>query len=143
MYITFAAYSSLYNLIFNEMKRTKSNYRSQEKYAEALNCTRKRPAPQSDRELVCQLCRCIDRLERELTATKKQLNGIACSHAKGEDAVPHSQSPASRLPRRGGSKRRIAYMIFEEDLIQIATASQRSFEEPFRSSVTQRVHDEL
>lgn len=133
----------MYNLIFNEMKRTKSNYRSQEKYAEALNCTRKRQAPQSDRELVCQLCRRIDRLERELTATKKQLNGIACSHAKGEDAVPHSQCPASRLPRRGGSKRRIAYMIYEEDLIRIATDSQHSFEEPLHSSLMQRVLDEL
>ena len=125
------------------MKRTKSNYRSQEKYAEALNCMRKRQAPQSDRELVCQLCRRIDRLERELTGTKKQLNGISCSHAKGEDAVPRSQFSSSRLPRRGGSKRRIAYMIYEEDLKRIATESQRSSEEPVRSCLWQCALDEL
>ena len=125
------------------MKRTKSNFRSREKYAEALNCMERCQAPQSDRELVCQLCRRIDRLERELTATKKQLNGIACSHARGEDAVPRSQCPASRLPRRGGSKRRIAYMIYEEDLLRIATDPQRSFGEPLRSSLWQRALDEL
>ena len=31
----------MYNLIFNEMIRTNSNYRSQEKYAEALNAAHK------------------------------------------------------------------------------------------------------
>ena len=125
------------------MKRTKSNFRSQEKYAEALNCMEKFQAPQSDRELVCQLCRRVGRLERELTATKKQLNEIACNHAKGEDLVLRSQCHASRLPRRDGSKRKIAYMIYEEDLIRIATDPQRSFEEPLHSSLWQRVLDEL
>ena len=49
------AYSSLYNLIFNEMKRTKSNYRSQEKYAEALNGSHKHVAgliPQEQLEII-------------------------------------------------------------------------------------------
>lgn len=125
------------------MSRTKSNSRSQEKYAEAMNYMRKRQVPQSDRELVCQLYRRICRLERELTATKKQLNGIAYSHAKCEDSAPRSQCLSSRLPRRDGSKRRIAYMIYEEDLIRRATDALRSFEEPLHSSLMQCVLDEL
>ena len=131
------------------MARKKSDFRSQEAYAAALNQRhRTRQGVQSqvrefDRELVCQLCRRIDRLERELTATKKQLNGISCSHAKGEDAVPRSQCPASRLPRRGGSKRRIAYMIYEEDLTRIEPRDLRRIEDSAGSSLMQRVLDEL
>ena len=125
------------------MSRTKSNSRSQEKYAEAMNYMRKRQVPQSDRELVCQLYRRICRLERELTAIKKQLSEIACNHAGGEVSAPHSQSPSPQPLHRGGSKKRTAYMIYEEDLIRIAAAHQRSIEDSLRSSLRQRALDEL
>lgn len=124
------------------MRGAKSYFRSQEKFAEALNCMGKCQDPQSDRKLVCQLCRRVDRLEHELTETKKQLNGIVCSHAGGEDSVPRSQCPSFRFPRRDGSRRKIAYMLLEEGLIRI-TDSQHSYGEPFHSSLWQRALDEL
>lgn len=133
-------------------------YDSQEKYAEALNSARKndgiirchRPARaavgrQENIELLSQLFRRADCLEQELTEIRQQLNEIACKNALGRCAALHIQSPSSHSLHRDGSKRKIGYLILEEDfdLIQAGCSPRQNDEELVRSSLRQRVLDEL
>lgn len=137
-------------------RRNARHYESQEKYAEALNASQKndgiircyRPTraeegPQEDIGLVFRLLRRVDCLEQELTAIRKQLSEIAYRNAEGRCAVLHSQLPSSRPPHQDGSKRKIAYLVLEEDLIQVECFARQIHEEPVRFSQMRRAVDEL
>ena len=100
-------------------------------------------APLSDRELLSQLrCR-VGRLERELSDLKLRLSETACNLVEFEVLAPRGQNLSFQPLHRGGSKKKTVYMIGEEDLIRIALDPSRSFGEPIRSALTQRVLDEL
>lgn len=137
-------------------RKNARSYESQEKYAEAMNATRKNDGinrfhrqvrseegRQGSIGLLFRLFRRADCLEQELIAIRQQLNEIACKVAAEKYAVPHSQSPSSQPPHRDGSRRKTAYLILEEDLIPVESSARQNYEEPVRSSLTQRVLDEL
>lgn len=139
-----------------KQRRSARLYESQEKYAEAMNGARKNDdlirhyrlagaeeGRQGNIGLLFQLFRRVNCLEQELTAIRQQLNKTACKVAAEKYAFPHSQSPSSQPPHRDGSRRKTAYLILEEDLIPVESSARQNYEEPVRSSLTQRVLDEL
>lgn len=128
--LSLQAYSSLYNLIFNEMKRT--NHRQQGRFERPL----------TSKELGFDLCCRIESLEHELSETRRQLIELVCSRGEVEESALCSQCPSFRTPRLDGSMKASGHIVYKEELERLSGIWQTP-EALARLEARRRVLDEL
>lgn len=120
----------MYNLIFNEMKRTNHHHGGQSE------------RPLTSKGLGFELCCRIESLEHELSETRRQLIELVCSRGEVEESAPCSQCPSSRTPRLDGSMTVSGHIVYKEELERLSGIWQTP-EALARLEARRRVLDEL